>query len=81
MSAPLNLEPDLMEPSNWQSRFASLKSRGTPDDDPRIVECQRALSFWRVKRAIEAERHILGDVGVHATTALLLDIVVTEAAS
>ena len=41
--------------AGWSGRYAALKSRGAADDDPRSVECRAALSFHRVKRALDAE--------------------------
>lgn len=41
--------------AGWSGRYAALKSRGADDADPRSVECRAALSFHRVKRALDAE--------------------------
>lgn len=41
--------------AGWSARYASIKSRGAADDDPRSVECRAALSFHRVKRVLDAE--------------------------
>lgn len=38
---------------SWRARLGALKSRGVPDGDPRVVECQRGLAFHRVRRAAE----------------------------
>lgn len=46
-------------PSKWGSRLASLKSRYLPDDDARVAECRAALSYWRCRKVIEAERDTL----------------------
>lgn len=71
----MNLDPNALSGPSWSARLAALKSRAAPDDDPRVAECRRALAFWRVKRAVDAERDLLGEDGVVATTELLLDIV------
>lgn len=41
--------------ASWSARYAAIKSRGATDDDPRSIECRAALSFHRVKRALDAE--------------------------
>lgn len=41
--------------AGWSARYAAIKSRGATDDDPRSVECRAALSFHRVKRALDNE--------------------------
>ena len=48
-------DPTSMPPARWQSRLAALKSRSVSDTDPRVVACREALSYWRVRRAVEAE--------------------------
>ena len=50
-----DIDPDLasvFSMASWRARLAAFKSRAVPDDDPRVVECQAALSYWRVKRVI-----------------------------
>ena len=48
-------DPTSMPPARWQSRLAALKSRSVGDTDHRVVACLQALSYWRVRRAVEAE--------------------------
>jgi hypothetical protein len=36
--------------------LAAVKSRAVPNDDPRLSECLAALSYWRCRRVIDAER-------------------------
>lgn len=71
----MTTDPSLSSPTSWQSRLEALKSRSVPEDDPRVTECRRALAFWRVRRAVEAERAVLGDDGVSAVDDLLLGLV------
>ncbi|WP_078325174.1 hypothetical protein [Mycobacteroides salmoniphilum] len=44
---------------SWSARLAALKSRQVPDDDPRVVECNAALAYWRCRRIIDTERDLL----------------------
>ena len=48
-------DPTSRTASSWSSRLAAFKSRSVPDDDPRVAECQSALSFWRMKSQIDRE--------------------------
>jgi hypothetical protein len=48
-------DPQRMTAASWSARYAALKSRNVSDDDPRAAECVAALSFWRLKRSIDAE--------------------------
>ena len=48
-------DPSEMTPAPWSGRQAALKSRAVPDTDPRLRECDAALSFWHFKRQIERE--------------------------
>ena len=54
------VEPESFDPlsrtaAGWSARYAAIKSRGATDEDPRSVECRAALSFHRVKRALDTE--------------------------
>ena len=53
--SPPTSDPAARSAASWQSRYAALKSRQVSDDDPRIIECQSAMSYWRLRRTIEAE--------------------------
>lgn len=43
---------------SWTATLAALKSRGADETDPRIVECREALAYYRLTRAIDAERGV-----------------------
>lgn len=55
MSNPTATDPLSKTAASWSARYAALKSRNVTDDDPRAAECVAALSFWRMKRTIDAE--------------------------
>lgn len=48
-------DPQRMTAASWSARYAALRSRNVTDADPRAAECLAALSFWRLKRTIDAE--------------------------
>lgn len=48
-------DPQSRTAASWSARYAALKSRNVEDTDPRAAECVAALSFWRLKRTIDAE--------------------------
>lgn len=75
MTHEQSVDPHVLPPTSWSTRLAALKSRAVPDDDPRVVQCQRALSYWRIKRAVDLEQAVLGNDGVNAATDLLLELV------
>ena len=52
-SAPA--DPERLSASSWSARNAALLGRNVPADDPRVVECQAALAYHRVRRAVAAE--------------------------
>lgn len=64
-------DPASLSPAQWSGKLAALRSRGAPDDDPRIAECVSALSFWRVRRVLDAERALLDPLHVPALADLL----------
>ena len=47
-------DPAALTPSQWAARLAAL-SRVRGSDDPAVVACREALSFWRCRRVIDAE--------------------------
>ena len=49
-------DPALMPPASWRARRAALISHGAELDDARVVECDEALAYWRVRRVLDAER-------------------------
>ena len=57
--------------SGWSARRAALKSRQVPDDDPRMIECDAALAYWRCRRTIDAERDRLDPEHVPALADML----------
>jgi hypothetical protein len=56
MTTCMASDPADLSPPQWQSRLAAHKSHGLPDDDPRVVECHAALTYWRCRRVLDAER-------------------------
>ncbi|WP_078313533.1 hypothetical protein [Mycobacteroides chelonae] len=52
-------DPGRRGPTSWVSRKAALKSRNVPDDDPRIIECDAALAYWKCRRIIDTQRELL----------------------
>jgi hypothetical protein len=72
-------DPAAMPPSGWKARKASLLSHGASPDDPRVLSCDGALSYWRCRRVIDRERdqlhpeHVpaLADMLRHAHPAVL----------
>jgi hypothetical protein len=53
--AAVATDPRERTAASWAGRLAAFKSRDVPDDDPRVVEAQAALSFHRLKRTIDGE--------------------------
>ncbi|ULN32587.1 hypothetical protein [Mycolicibacterium smegmatis] len=66
-----NTDPASRPTSGWSARRAAFKSRQVPDDDPRIIECDAALAYWRCRRTIEAERDRLDPAHVPALADML----------
>jgi hypothetical protein len=56
MTSTVLTDPAELTPSQWSARLAALKSRGAPDNDPRVTECHTALAYWRCRRVIDTER-------------------------
>lgn len=48
-------------PRSWSTRLAALKGRGVSERDPRVQRCREALSYWRVRRTLDAELSTLAD--------------------
>lgn len=46
-------EPHELPFETWRARLGALKSRGVPDDDPRVKDCRAALAYHRGKRALD----------------------------
>ena len=65
------MDPALLSPVRWQARHAALKAHGVPDTDPRIIEIHAALSWWRCRRVIDAEREQLAPEHIPALADML----------
>lgn len=64
-------DPADMPPARWQSRLAGLRSSRVPDTDPRMIEVQAALAYWRVRRVIDHERGLLASQHLPALADML----------
>jgi hypothetical protein len=60
------LDPADLSPSQWAAKLAAFSSRGRADDDPDVLACRAALSFWRCRRTLDAEVAQLGPGGAEA---------------
>lgn len=60
-----------MPPSSWRARRAGLISHGATLDDPRVVECDQAMAYWRCRRVIDTERELLDPRHVPALADML----------
>jgi hypothetical protein len=49
-------DPAALTPSQWSARLAAFLARGRGNDDPGVIACREALSYWRCRRVIDAER-------------------------
>ena len=64
-------DPASLPPAQWSGKLAALRSRGAPDNDPRIAECESALAYWRVRRVLDADRDNLNPSHLPALADLL----------
>lgn len=64
-------DPASRTAASWSSSLAALKSRGAPDDDPRVIEARTALAYWRCRTIINRERGNLSPEHIPALAALL----------
>lgn len=48
-------------PRTWATRLAAYKGRGVSERDPRVLRARQALSYWRVRRTLDAELATLTD--------------------
>ena len=55
--------------SQWSARLAAFLSRGRGNGDPDVIACHEALSYWRVRRSIDAEREHLAEAHVPGAVA------------
>ena len=70
-SAGILTDPAALTPSQWSARLAAFLSRGRGNDDPEIIACREALSYWRCRRVIDAERELLAPEHVAALADML----------
>jgi len=49
-------DPAALTPVHWSARLAAFLARGRSNDDPDVISCREALSFWRMRRTLDAER-------------------------
>jgi hypothetical protein len=64
-------DPASLTPGQWSSRLAAYLGRGRGNDDPGVVECRRALSYWRVRRVLDSERGLLSPEHIPVLAELL----------
>lgn|GEM_PF-2336997 len=64
-------DPAALSPSRWAARLAGFLARGRGNDDPDVIACRAALSYWRVRRAIDAEREQLAAAHIPALADML----------
>jgi hypothetical protein len=69
--APALADPAALTPAQWSARLAAFLSRGRGNDDPEVLACRSALSYWRCRRVIDAERAHLDASHVPALADLL----------
>ena len=60
-SAACSAEAQSSISAGHSASLASLKSRGVPDDDPRVMAAREGLAYHRVQRAVAAQ--CLDDAG------------------
>lgn len=72
MTTTLTLtDPAALTPSQWSARLAAYLGRGRGNNDPDVIACRAALSFWRCRRAIDRERANLDPEHVPALADML----------
>lgn len=64
-------DPAALTPSQWSARLAAFLSRGRDNTDPDVIACREALSYWRCRRVIDAEREHLAPTHVPALADML----------
>ncbi len=64
-------DPAALTPSQWSARLAAFLSRGRTNDDPDVIACREALSYWRTRRVIDAERANLAPAHIPALADML----------
>lgn len=68
-------DPTALTPAQWSGRLAAYLARGRGNDDPAVVACRAALSYWRTRRAIDAEAGRIAPGHLDALTARLREAV------
>ncbi|WP_028463675.1 hypothetical protein [Nocardia sp. 348MFTsu5.1] len=63
--------PDHWSASRWSGRLGQLRRQGRADDDPDVVQCERALDYVRCIDTLNDSRRSLGDAAVDSLTAAL----------
>lgn len=64
-------DPAALTPSQWAARLAALIGRHRTDDDPDVITCREALSFWRVRRVLDSEAGQIAPGGIDRLVAQL----------
>lgn len=57
------IDPASRSAASWSATLASLKSRGAPDTDARVIAARQGLAYWRCRRTIDAEAEQLSAAG------------------
>jgi len=70
-TTPTLTDPTDLTPGQWSARLAAYLGRGRSNDDPDVIACRAALSFWRCRRAIDRERSHLDPEHVPALADML----------
>jgi hypothetical protein len=65
-STPALADPAALNPGQWSARLAAYLGRGRTNDDPDVIACRQALSYWRCRRVIDAEAGRICVSGVEA---------------
>ncbi|MCP9271144.1 hypothetical protein [Mycolicibacterium arenosum] len=71
MQSTLLPDPTALTPAQWSGRLAAYLARGRGNDDPDVLACRAALSYWRTRRAIDAEAGQIAPGHIDALTACL----------
>jgi hypothetical protein len=75
MQSTILTDPTALTPAQWSGRLAAYLARGRGNDDPEVVACRAALSYWRTRRAIDAEVGHIAPGHLDALTARLREAV------
>ena len=68
-------DPTALSPAQWSGRLAAYLARGRDNDDPDVLACRAALSYWRARRATDAEAGRIAPGHIDALTARLREAV------